>query len=56
MSTPKVRIEDLCDGFAIIVQDGGTIKRFSFDQEDTLERLVDVFAALGLEATYEEVY
>ncbi len=48
----RVRIEDECGAFNIIV-DG---KRFHIDQEDTHELLVEVFAALGIEAEYEAVY
>jgi len=47
----KVQIEDLYDGFVIIVDD----ERFVFDQEDTREKLVDVFEKLGFTADYEEV-
>lgn len=49
---PKVRIEEYYDGFAIYVDD----KRFSFDQEESKENLVEMFKALGVEATYEESY
>lgn len=47
----KVQIEDMNDGFAIIIDN----ERFEFDQEDTREKLVDVFEKLGLTAEYEEV-
>lgn len=47
------------DGFEIVVKDyskRGIRKRFRFDQEDTVEKLVDVFKELGIKATFEEVY
>lgn len=49
---PKIEINDYYDGFDIVI-DG---ERFSFDQEDTREKLVDVFNKLGYYPTYEEVY
>ena len=49
---PTVEIEEVCDGFAIIV-DG---VRFSFDQEEDKKGLIKVFKKLGITATYEEVY
>jgi hypothetical protein len=48
----EVVIEEYYDGFAIIVNG----KRFLFDQEDTVQRLQDVFAELGVPAEFEEVY
>jgi NTP pyrophosphatase (non-canonical NTP hydrolase) len=48
----EIHIEECYDCFNIIV-DG---VRYHFDQEDNREALVDVFAQLGFDATYEEVY
>ena len=58
MSEPKlipianVKIEEFNDGFAIIVGD----KRWTFDQEEDKQKLVEVFEELGFKATYDEVY
>lgn len=52
-----VRIEDYCDGFAIVVITNNTKeKRFAFDQEDNRKALKDMFEYIGIEAKYEEVY
>ena len=48
----SVKIEEYNDGFAIVVGD----KRWTFNQEEDKEKLVEVFKALGFKATYEEVY
>jgi type IV secretory pathway VirD2 relaxase len=49
-----VLISDSYDGFHIIInQDEDNEEVFHIDQEDTRERLVDVFASLGIEADYE---
>lgn len=47
-----VRIEEECDGFVIHIND----TRWRFDQEDTKEKLVEVFETLGCKTTYVEVY
>jgi hypothetical protein len=48
----KIFIEEYSDGFVVRIND----KRFSFNQEDTVEGLVDVFKALGFDdVVYEEV-
>ena len=52
----SVLISDSYDGFRIIInQDEDDEETFHIDQEDTRERLVDVFASLGIEADYETV-
>ena len=51
--TPEIIIGESCDGFQIII-DG---ERWSFDQEDSVIRLVEVFQYLGYSNTrYEEFY
>lgn len=52
----KVRIEDYYDGFGIIVYDGDKETKFYFDQEDTREKMVEAFKALGIDSEYESVY
>jgi len=53
----KVVICDLYDGFDIVIyEDDEVAQRWNFDQEDTRERMVAVFQALGIEAEYEESY
>lgn len=54
----KVLIIDLYDGFEIVVLDERDIliERFAFDQEDTRERMPEVFKMLGIQAEYEESY
>lgn len=52
MTEYVVIIEEHSDAFAITVNG----ERFYFNQEDSIEGLVDVFAKLGIEAEYEEVY
>lgn len=49
---PTVKVLEEYDGFVIMVDE----QYFRFDQEDTKEDLIKVFAALGIEASYEEVY
>lgn len=47
------------DGFEIVIKDYSNPagrKRFRFNQEDTVEKLVDVFEELGFNCTFEEVY
>jgi hypothetical protein len=57
MDIVKVRIEDYCDGFAVILIDkDGLEERFRFDQEDTREELVAAFKKLGIKAEYKEIY
>jgi hypothetical protein len=51
-----VLISDSYDGFTVIInQDEDDEETFHIDQEDTRERLVDVFAAVGIEADYETI-
>ena len=53
----KVVICDLYDGFDIVIyEDDEVVQWWNFDQEDTRERMVAVFQALGIEAEYEESY
>ena len=53
----SVTIQDLCDGFnVVIIKDGEEDECYHFDQEDTREGLVDMFASIGIHAEYEEVY
>ena len=47
----EVVIEDYYDGFAVIV-DGET---FMIGQEESIQKLQDVFHAVGISAEYEEV-
>ena len=55
-----ILIEDMCDGFAIEITEDGETERYYFDQEDTRERLKDVFEFLRGRTfdniSYEEVY
>lgn len=53
----SVNILDYYDGFGIIIyDDGGKRMEYSFDQEDSRKKLVDLFKRLGVkEVTYEEV-
>jgi hypothetical protein len=45
------------DGFDIVIENSDdTRKRFSFNQEDSKERMVEVFEYLGIESEYEECY
>lgn len=48
----EVVIQDEADGFTIQVGDSS----WRFDQEDTRERLLDVFDELEIESRYEVVY
>lgn len=48
----EVKIEEYYDGFSINV-DG---ENFMFNQVDSMEKLLDVFYAVGICAEYEEVY
>jgi hypothetical protein len=55
--TPDIRIEEWCDAFVIVVEQDGVAKRFSFNQEDTHEGLVELFHELGFQnVMYEEAY
>ncbi len=45
-----VKISDAADGFEINIGD----KHWWFDQEDTREKLTEVFEELGITSTYEE--
>jgi len=57
MSNIQITILDEADGFVIVIhKDGEKDERYRFDQEDTREKLVDVFHSLGFEAEYEESY
>ena len=58
MSKFKVIVEELCDGFAITVEDPtGACKRFHFDQEEPVaDKMVEVFYQLNIEAEAEYVY
>lgn len=48
-----VVIEEYCDGFAVIVGE----ERFHFDQEESVEGLVEAFKEAGCsDVSYEEVY
>lgn len=53
---PKVTISDACDGFILVVECEGKVKRFYFDQEDTREGLLDFFKYIEIESVYEEDY
>ena len=50
----KIKVQDLCDGFNIVIDD----MCFNFDQEDTREGLVKLLKMINpnAEVTYEEVY
>jgi hypothetical protein len=53
----NIVIEESCDSFYIVLKDGDKeIKRYYFSQEETKEKLVDVFKKLGFKAKYEEQY
>ena len=52
----KVTILEACDALTILLEKEGKELRFYFNQEDTKERLVEVFTLLGVEAVYEEDY
>ena len=59
MSKPKdgIEIEDMSDGFAIVITKDGKENRTYFDQEDTRKDLVKVFKDLGHKnVSYREVY
>lgn len=47
-----VRIEQYYDGFNVSVGD----LSITINQEDTVERLVEIFNALDINAEYEDVY
>lgn len=53
----KIYIGQECDGFFVSVKtEGGSEIRSRFSQEDTVEKLVEVFNSLGFEdVEYEEV-
>ena len=49
----KVIVIGYSDGFEVVLEDQNkTQHRFGFNEEDTHERLVDVFKALGYQARY----
>lgn len=54
----KIYIGQECDGFFItLTGEDGRKASFGFNQEDTVEDLVNVFKLLGFEdVDYEEVY
>ncbi len=54
----KVKIESSYDGFTILLIDeiNNTSTRYYFNQEDGVERLVEVFEQLGYKAEHEDVY
>lgn len=57
MSTQKIHIGEACDAFYItITHADGHESVFSFSNEETHEKLVEVFDAIGTPATYEEIY
>lgn len=56
MPVTKVTVIDLCDGFDIKIIKDGAENYYHFDQEDSRERLVEVFNMLGVECWYEESY
>ena len=56
-STQKIHIGEACDAFYItITRADGHESVFSFSNEETHEKLVEVFDAIGIPATYEEIY
>jgi hypothetical protein len=54
----KIQVLEACDGFQIILTNSENQEiRYSFDQEETHQNLVDLFYKLGFtDVTYEEVY
>lgn len=52
---PKIRVEQYGDGFAIFLLDKNdeSYKTYSFNQEDTVEKLKDLFISLGFKAEYD---
>lgn len=52
----KVVIGQACDGFSIQIVKEENKEWFYFDQEDSVEKLVEVFEILGIEASFEECY
>lgn len=52
----KVIILDACDGFSFLVIKGDVQRRYRFDQEGTLENMVEFFDFIGVESEYEEDY
>lgn len=53
----KIYIGQEYDGFFVtLTKDNGEVVEYGFNQEDTVENLVDVFKQLGVEdVKYEEV-
>lgn len=53
----KVKIEDMCDGFSITIDNPaeGPPVYVHIDQEDDRSSLKQVFEALGAQVEYEEV-
>lgn len=57
MNVVKVRIEDACDGFTIRLIGADDNERHCYiDQEDSREKLKEVFEAFGIEVEYVEDY
>lgn len=58
MSKPiSVRVGEACDGFSItLVYKTGEESRISFDQEESVARLCDVFEELGYDTEFYEDY
>ena len=52
----RVFIEQEYDGVSIIVEDEEGTFKIHIDQEETHEKLLEVFERLGIEAAYENVY
>jgi len=53
MPKAKICIQEACDSFSIIIDN----TEYYFSQEDTKEKLVNVFKELGYpNVTYEEIY
>lgn len=59
MKYPKIKIEEYCDSFRILIKNTqqGEWKNFLFSEEDTKENLVKVFNYLGFEeVSHEDAY
>ena len=53
----SIVIGQASDGFYLtFYENEQEIKSYRFDQEDTVEQLVEVFNAIGIEAKFEEIY
>lgn len=58
MGKQKVYIEEYYDGFAIFVKnsDDESTVSFTFNQEDTMSKMKELFTFLEYDASYELVY